>query len=249
MAVEKEFLVLFIKEEIQMAVNNVTTNAQMAYASVAATMKKPTQQAKASKGEEAVAEKKDAGAYAVELSSAGKQAAAAKSAQGDARVDEGTEKTKGLTADQVRQLQDMTDQSYTMMIQAMTEQNMKVQNLFNEGIYSLNFDGTKVGIEQFMLPPVGTTPEEAQAAISEGGAYSVGAVSDRIFGLAEALSGGDAGKLSEMRAAVEEGFRQAGLVFKDITGKDDMPQITHDTYDEIMSRFDKKAAELSGLTA
>ena len=109
-----------------------------------------------------------------------------------------TEKAKGLTADQVRQLQDQTDQSYTMMIQAMTEQNMKVQNLFNEGIYSLNFDGTKVGIENFMLPPVGTTPEEAQAAISEGGAYSIEAVSDRIFGLAEALSGGDSGKLSEM---------------------------------------------------
>ena len=93
-----------------------------------------------------------------------------------------------------------------MMIQAMTEQNMKVQNLFNEGIYSLNFDGTKVGIESFMLPPVGTTPEEAQAAISPGGAYSVEAVSDRIFGLAEALAGGDAG------TAESEGlFRKLGV--------------------------------------
>ena len=229
-----------------MAVNNVTTNAQMAYSSVAATMKKPAQQAKAGKAEE-TAEKKGAGnAYAVEISSAGKQAASAKAAQAEEKAGAGAEKTKGLTADQVRQLQDMTDQSYSMMIQAMTEQNMKVQNLFNEGIYSLNFGGTQIGIEQFMLPEVGTTPEEAQAAISEGGAYSVEAVSDRIFGLAEALAGGDAGKLSEMRAAVEKGFQQAGLVFKDITGKDDMPQITHDTYDEIMSRFDKKAAELGG---
>ncbi|MBQ8697674.1 MAG: hypothetical protein IJ521_01555, partial [Schwartzia sp.] len=73
------------------------------------------------------------------------------------------------------------------------------------------------------------------------------AVSDAIFGLPEALAGGDSVKLSEMRAAVEEGFRQAGLVFKDITGKDDMPQITHDTYDEIMSRFDKKAEEMGGI--
>ncbi|MBR1759738.1 MAG: hypothetical protein IJ741_00990 [Schwartzia sp.] len=236
-----------------MAVNNVTTNAQMAYSSVASAVRK-TAQAPAKKQDEAVAEQAGKGigeAYSVNLSAAGQQAAkqaeSAKDTKAGAVDAEGTEKTKGLTADQVRQLQEQTDQSYSIMIQAMTEQNMKVQNLFNEGIYSLDFDGTKVGIEQFMLPPVGTTPEEAQAAISEGGAYSVGAVSDRIFGLAEALAGGDSGKLSEMRAAVEEGFRQAGLVFKDITGKDDMPQITHDTYDEIMSRFDKKAEEMGGI--
>ncbi len=231
-----------------MAVNNVTTNAQMAYASVSASLK--TTQAQ--KKDEKVAEKPEktmGDAYSVNISAAAKDAAknAAGAGEKEAQVEgAGAEKAKGLTADQVRQLQDMTDQSYTMMIQAMTEQNMKVQNLFNEGIYSLNFDGNKIGIENFMLPPVGTTPEEAQAAISEGGAYSVGAVSDRIFGLAEALAGGDAGKLSEMRAAVEEGFRQAGMIFKDITGKDDMPQITHDTYAEIMSRFDKKAAEMGG---
>ena len=229
-----------------MAVNNVTTNAQMAYSAIASTGKKPAQAPV--KKEEAVAEKNMGEAYAVNISAAGQQAAQkAEGAKADAVDAKGTEKAKGLTADQVRQLQDQTDQSYTMMIQAMTEQNMKVQNLFNEGIYSLNFDGTKVGIEQFMLPPVGTTPEEAQAAISEGGAYSIEAVSDRIFGLAEALSGGDSGKVSEMRAAVEEGFRQAGMVFKDITGKDEMPQITHDTYNEIMSRFDKKAAEMGGI--
>jgi len=228
-----------------MAVNNVTTNAQMAYSSVAATMKKTVKEP-AKKDEAAAAEKLIGAAYSVNISPAGQQASktAAAAKQDVQAAEEGTEKAKGLTADQVSQLQDQVDQSYTMMIQAMTEQNMKVQNLFDEGIYSLNFGGTEIGIEQFMLPPVGTTPEEAQAAISEGGAYSVEAVSDRIFGLAEALAGGDSGKLSEMRAAVEEGFRQAGLTFKDITGKDDMPQITHDTYDEIMSRFDKKAAEL-----
>ncbi len=225
-----------------MAVNNVTTNAQMAYASVSASLRKAPDQGKK---DEKVAEKPEKAmgdAYSVNISAAAKDAAKNAEAEGV-----GAEKTKGLTADQVRQLQDMTDQSYTMMIQAMTEQNMKVQNLFNEGIYSLNFDGNKVGIEQFMLPPVGTTPEEAQAAISEGGAYSVGAVSDRIFGLAEAIAGGDPEKLAKMRDAVEEGFRQAGMVFKEITGKDDMPQITHDTYDEIMSRFDKKAAEFGGI--
>ena len=136
-----------------MAVNNVTTNAQMAYSAIASTGKKPAQAPV--KKEEAVAEKNMGEAYAVNISAAGQQAAQkAEGAKADAVDAKGTEKAKGLTADQVRQLQDQTDQSYTMMIQAMTEQNMKVQNLFNEGIYSLNFDGTKVGIENFMLPPV-----------------------------------------------------------------------------------------------
>ena len=235
-----------------MAVNNVTTNAQMAYSSVASTIQKKVQDSL--KKDEKAAEKAEKGmgeAYAVNISSAGQQAAqkAAGPKESMANVVDakGTEKAKGITAEQLRQLQDQTDQSYTIMIQAMTEQNMKVQNLFNEGIYSLNFGGNKVGIENLMLPPVGTTPEEAQKAISPGGAYSVEAVSDRVFGLAEAIAGGDPQKLAEMRAAVDEGFRQAGMVFKDITGKDDMPQITHDTYNEIMSRFDKRQAELGGI--
>ena len=166
-----------------------------------------------------------------------------------ADTDTATEKTetKGLTADQLRALQEQTDQSYSMMIQAMTEQNMHIQGLFNEGIYDFRgSDGSLFSLSNFVLPPVGTTPEEAQAAISEGGDYSVEAVSDRIFGLASAIAGGDPDKLEEMRSAVEEGFKQAGIAFKDITGKSDMPQITQDTYAHIMDRFDKRAAEMNG---
>ena len=103
-----------------MAVNNVTTNAQMAYASVSASLKT----APAQKKDEKVAEKPEktmGDAYSVNISTAAKDAAKNAKVEGA-----GAEKAKGLTADQVRQLQDMTDQSYTMMIQAMTEQNMKV---------------------------------------------------------------------------------------------------------------------------
>ncbi len=154
---------------------------------------------------------------------------------------------KGITADQLQALQDQTDQSYSMMIQAMTEQNMHIQNLFNEGIYDFrSSDGTLFSLGNFVLPEVGTTPEEAQAAISEGGNYSVEAVSDRIFNLASAIAGSNPEMLEEMRAAVEEGFRQAGMAFEEITGKSDMPQITKDTYAEIMSRFDNRASELNG---
>lgn len=158
--------------------------------------------------------------------------------------------TKGITTEQARALQEQVNMSYNLMIQTMTENNLRIQNMFNEGIYDLrDQDGMLYSLGNFVLPEVGTTPEEAQAAISEGGNYSVGAVSDRIFNLASAIAGNDPEKLAEMRAAVEEGFRLAGIAFKDATGQSDMPQITQDTYDEIMGRFDKRANELGGVMA
>jgi hypothetical protein len=42
-----------------------------------------------------------------------------------------------------------------------------------------------------------------------------------------------------MQSAVEEGFKQAGLVWKDAMGQDEMPQITKDTQNEITNRFNK----------
>lgn len=86
-------------------------------------------------------------------------------------------------------------------------------------------------------PPMATTPEGAQEAIADGGSYSVGAVSDRIMKMATSLAGDDPEKLKQMRAAVEEGFERAGAYVKGATNQD-MPQISRDTYDEVMKRFD-----------
>ncbi len=201
-------------------------------------------------------------AFAVNISDAGKNAQASgpadistlgfssAGASAEMQADAAGTETKGITADQARALQEQVDQSYNLMIQTMTDNNVRIQNLFNEGIYDLRgVDGNLFSLGNFVLPEVGTTPEEAQAAISEGGNYSVEAVSDRIFNLASAIAGSNPEMLEEMRSAVEEGFKQAGIAFKDATGKDEMPQITKDTYDEIMSRFDTRKDELSGVTA
>lgn len=76
----------------------------------------------------------------------------------------------------------------------------------------------------------------AEASISEGGEYSVDAVAGRIMDMAKALAGGDSSKLSMLREAVQKGFQGAASIL----GKkdDDMPQITKDTYAEVMKRFD-----------
>lgn len=89
------------------------------------------------------------------------------------------------------------------------------------------------------LPPLATTPEEAEAAISEGGAYSVDSVATRIMKLAEALAGDDLDKLQTMKEAVQKGFSEAGKKFGDSCDEEELPQICRDTYDEIMNRFDE----------
>lgn len=81
------------------------------------------------------------------------------------------------------------------------------------------------------------TPEDsakAQAAISEGGEYSVDAVATRIVDMAKALSGGDKSKIGVLKDAVLKGFDEARKVWGG-----EMPQITQDTYDEVMRQFDE----------
>jgi len=171
-------------------------------------------------------------AYSVDISGA--------SAQNDA--------IKGLTSEQIDTLKQGIQKAQELMIKTLTEQNVKMQGWLDESVGGLNFDGITISTDSFTLPQVGTTPEEAAEAVAEGGDYSVSAVADRVFTMASAIAGDDADKLEKMRAAVMEGFEQAGLAFKDATGESDMPQITQDTYDEIMSRFDDRYAELTGAT-
>lgn len=192
-------------------------------------------------------------AFELDISDVAKQTAQKTTTQNDFSVEEeGTKETKGLSAEQVSALkEDLATQEETMlniMIQALTESNDKLQGWFDEGIGVLNFGGVKIDAARFALPEVATNPEDAKKAISEGGAWSVDAVSSRVFDLASAIAGNDPEKLSQMRAAVEEGFKQAGATWNKMTGQDNMPEISKQTYNEIMSRFDKRAEELNGAT-
>lgn len=193
-------------------------------------------------------------AYAVDISDEAKQAAAAAAKQTTAETDtDNSTKTKGLSAEQVNVLkaeQEMNQQSMiNLMIQALTESNNKLQGWVDNGVGILNFGGVKVDASRFALPPVATTPEEAAEAVADGGQWSVGAVSDRIFGLAETLAAGNPEKLEEMRAAVQEGFRQAGAIWSNSTGSNQMPDITQQTYNELMHRFDTAMSKIAAGNA
>lgn len=220
-----------------------------------ATQAKNTANAKASpQNQAAQSQSAEIGeAFALDISDAAKQATVTKQTTEDFSVeDTGAKATKGLSAEQVDALKsDLETQQQTMlniMIQALTDSNDKLQGWLDDGIGILNFDGVQIDASRFALPEVATNPEDAKAAISEGGAWSVDAVSTRIFDLATAIAGDDPEKLSQMRAAVEEGFKQAGLTWKDATGQSSLPEISTQTYNEIMSRFDNRANELNGTS-
>ena len=192
-------------------------------------------------------------AFELDLSDAAKQATqkTTKQTTEDLSAEETTAKeTKGLSADQINALnEDLAAQEQTMlnvMIQALTDSNNKLQGWLDEGIGILNFDGVQIDAARFALPEVATNAEDAAKAIAPGGAWSVEAVSSRIFELASAIAGDDPEKLSQMRAAVEKGFEQAGMTWKDSTGQSNLPDISTKTYDEIMSLFDRRTEELKG---
>lgn len=114
----------------------------------------------------------------------------------------------------------------------------------------LKFVGVKIeGLEQSDEPYVPTQEDidEAKASIEEGGFWSVDKVAGRIMEMAELLAGGDASKLDTLKQAVIDGFGGAASAL----GKsclDDMPDITRQTYDEVMNRFDELKNKLSGGT-
>ena len=135
-----------------------------------------------------------------------------------------------------------------LMIQALQDSNDSLQSWFDEGIGILNFDGVQIDASRFALPEVATNAEDAAKAVADGGEWSVDAVAGRIFDLASAIAGNDPDKLAKMRSAVEDGFKQAGITWKETLGQDEMPEITQKTYDDVMSRFDKRAEELSSAT-
>ncbi len=77
------------------------------------------------------------------------------------------------------------------------------------------------------------TKAAAQEAISEDGYWGVKQTSDRILEFAKALSGGDASKAEELKNAFIKGFKQATGTW----GKE-LPQISQDTYDAVIEKFD-----------
>lgn len=86
------------------------------------------------------------------------------------------------------------------------------------------------------------TKAQAQADTAEDGYWGVNQTSDRIIQFANALTGGDPDKIESMREAFKKGYAQA-----EKTWGGSLPEISQKTYDAVMEKFDKLAAD-AGLT-
>lgn len=86
------------------------------------------------------------------------------------------------------------------------------------------------------------TKAQAEKDIAEDGYWGVKQTSERILDFATALTGGDPSKIEEMRDAFKKGYEQA-----EKTWGGELPEISKQTYDAVMSGFDKMAEE-AGLT-
>ena len=74
----------------------------------------------------------------------------------------------------------------------------------------------------------------AQAAISEDGEWGVKQTAGRILDFARAVIGEDPARLEKVRAAVEQGFKEA----TEMLGGS-LPEISQRTYDAVMAEFDR----------
>jgi hypothetical protein len=78
------------------------------------------------------------------------------------------------------------------------------------------------------------TRSAAQAAIGEGGAFSIEAVATRLLDFAVAISGGDPSRIDVLRRAVERGFEAAERQWGGT-----LPEISQRTREAVMEGFDQ----------
>ena len=156
----------------------------------------------------------------------------------DSRTDKASNKTTGKTdnAAIVAKLKADAEQR-TAQLRSIVEQMMTKQGVAI---------GTADSMWSFLAKGNFTVDEatraQAQADIAEDGYWGVNQTSDRIIQFANALTGGDPDKIESMREAFKKGYAQA-----EKTWGGSLPEISQKTYDAVMEKFDKLAAD-AGLT-
>ena len=113
-------------------------------------------------------------------------------------------------------------------------QNLVTEILTKQGKAVTNADSMWKALASGDFTVDSDTTNEAKEAISEDGYWGVNQTSDRIFDFAVALSGGDSEKMDKMLEAVKKGFQQATGAW----GKS-LPDISNQTYDAVMKKFDE----------
>jgi hypothetical protein len=153
--------------------------------------------------------------------------------------------TKGLSDDQINSLKDQMKSVEIDMIRKMIESvNQSFKSTLGS-IFSTDSDsstitlstGAVLSASDFALPSMPTTQAEAQAAIADGGEWSVDSTASRIVDLSVKIANGDLDMLETMKNSFLSGYKAAASAWGDSTGSN-LPSICKDTYNEVLKRFD-----------
>lgn len=127
------------------------------------------------------------------------------------------QKLKQDSEDRINQLKDIVSQMMTKQGTAIGKAD-DIWSFLASGDFTINEAAKK----------------KAQEEISEDGYWGVKQTSDRILDFAKALSGNDSSKADLLLDAFKKGFEEATKTW----GKD-LPDISKQTYDAVVEKFDK----------
>lgn len=147
-------------------------------------------------------------------------------------------------SDKAKDITKMSDADRSALVQSLKDNldsqmsnftNMMMKTFQKQGITAASLQGDNFW--KFMASGNYTvdakTKADAQAAISEDGYWGVKQTSQRIFDFAAAVAGDDPETMKKMQAAVEKGFKEAGVAWGG-----DLPSICGDTHAAVTKLFD-----------
>ncbi|MFZ6873334.1 DUF5610 domain-containing protein [Undibacterium sp. Di27W] len=121
-------------------------------------------------------------------------------------------------------------------LQALLEESdrkaQEIINLIKPLVEQQGLDISKVASGQQKISASPEAIKAAQAAVADGGEFSVEKTAERILSFAKAAIGDDPAKLDKISAAVEQGFKEAS----DILGGS-LPDISKQTLEAIRTEF------------
>ena len=147
-------------------------------------------------------------------------------------------------SDKGKDITKMSDSERSALVQSLKDSldsqmgnftNMMMKTFQKQGITAASLQGDNFW--KFMASGNYTvdakTKADAQAAISEDGFWGVKQTSQRIFDFAAAVAGDDPETMKKMQAAVEKGFKEAGVAWGG-----ELPSICGDTHAAVNKLFD-----------
>ncbi len=153
-----------------------------------------------------------------------------------------TAKTDTLELSNDAQLRSMAD---TIIQDAQTAKLTNMTNLL-DGMLGKQSESSSAS-SNYMSSTSTMSATQAAYNISDEGDYGVSAVADRLMNMAMSMAGDDPEMMEKMKDAVIKGFEAAGLKFDKDGNATGLPQVSLDTFTEVMQRFDYAIANNNSL--